>query len=357
MRAFDEVAAGRLQVAGERLVGAEYQMQRSRQHERRFAVDQRQRCVSGQADDGGVVGVADVIAAERAMRQRLAIVAGRAHPNRDARQPGDRLDDAIKLRRPEHAAELPEPRREIRDPHLGAVAVRQDGGNDRGVADILRLKIDHVLKHDVREAFFFAAGQQAAENRIAVEPRIAPPHDARAGIDQRRRAAIADHRQIEAVVDRARGAATRFALGTGRSIFGEDREIVCPVVHGAAPWFSVLWRRLAMRASQPRTDSGFSKWPLTSATTRPTEKPKPPNWDSMGNTGSSVVSSPTKIGVRPLNGGYVISSRTALALLMPAILTSKTSLPGSTSIEPRGAPAQMSWIAVRRVSPLSGANR
>ena len=53
-----------------------------------------------------------------------------------------------------------------------------------------------------------------------------------------------------------------------------------------------------MRASQARTDSGLSKCPLTSATMRPTEKPKPPNCEMTPNTGSSVVSSPMKIGLR-----------------------------------------------------------
>src|SRR5271157_2962144 len=159
MRAFYEVAARRLQIAGERLIGAEHQMQRPGQYERRLAVDQRQWRVGGEADYRGIVGIADVIAAERTMRQRLAVIAGRPHADGDARQPGERLDDAVELRRSEHATELAEPRREIRDLYLGAVTVSQDGGNNRAVTHILRLIVHHVLKQDIGETLFFAPRQ------------------------------------------------------------------------------------------------------------------------------------------------------------------------------------------------------
>ena len=52
VRALDEVAAGFLQIAGERLVRTEHQVQRPGENERRFAVDQRQRRVRGQPDHG-----------------------------------------------------------------------------------------------------------------------------------------------------------------------------------------------------------------------------------------------------------------------------------------------------------------
>src|ERR1700758_5522412 len=118
------------------------------------------------------------------------------------------------------------------------------------------------------------------------------------------------------MVNHAAGRGRRIVLGAGRSILGEHGEVVGPIVHNAVPW-PLRWPLLAMRESHARTDSGFSKWPLTSATTRPTEKPKPPNCERIGNTGSSVVSSPMKIGLRPLNSGYFINSPTGPAFLMP----------------------------------------
>ena len=123
--AVDEVAAGRLQVAGKRLVRPEHQVHRPREHERRLAVDQRQRRVGGQAYDGALAGIADVVAAKRVLHQRLAVVAGRAHPDGDARQAGDRLDDAKDLRRTENATELAEARHEVGDSGPCRLAIDQ----------------------------------------------------------------------------------------------------------------------------------------------------------------------------------------------------------------------------------------
>ena len=50
VRALEEIATGLLQVAGERLVRTEHQVQRAREHERRLAVDQRERRVRRQPD-------------------------------------------------------------------------------------------------------------------------------------------------------------------------------------------------------------------------------------------------------------------------------------------------------------------
>src|SRR6202043_1756534 len=151
----------------------------------------------------------------------------------------------------------------------------------------------------------FFSRHQPAEDRIAVEAGIAPPDEARVRIDQCGRAAVADD--------------------------GEIKPVIC---HSAEP-------SAAMRSSQARTDSGLSKWPLASAKTRPTEKPKPPKREMMPNTGSSVISSPMKIGLRSANGAKLISSHTAPALLMPAGLISTTNLPGRISTEPDSAPAQI----------------
>ena len=94
MGAFEKIAAGFLQVAGEWLVGTEYHVQRPRQHERRFAVDHRQRGVGGQTNGGAVAGVADMVAAERTVWNWLAVIVSRPHAHSDAWQAGQRLDDA-----------------------------------------------------------------------------------------------------------------------------------------------------------------------------------------------------------------------------------------------------------------------
>ena len=200
--AVDEIAAGLFQVAGEGFVGTKHQMQRPRQHERRLAVDQRQRRVGGQADHGRVVGIADVIAAERAVRQRLAVIAGRPHPDGDARQAGDRLDDAVELRRPEYAAELAKARREVGDPHLAAVVVGQHGARRSRCCAHIRIEIPPCRRARRRRSPFPPPRHQPAKDRIAVEARIAPPHDPRARIDQSGRAAVADDREIKAVIYR-----------------------------------------------------------------------------------------------------------------------------------------------------------
>ena len=200
VRPVGEFAAGRLQVAGKRLVRAEHEVYGARQDERRFALDQRQRRVGGEADDGVIAGIADVVAAERAMLQRLAVAEGRPHADGDARQTGDRLDNAKQLRRPEHAAELPEARDEIGDPHLPALTIGEHGRDDRGVADIFGLKLRQIVEHDVGESLLLLARQQSAEDRIAVEARIAPPHHARAGIDQSGRSPVPDDGQIQPVI-------------------------------------------------------------------------------------------------------------------------------------------------------------
>ncbi len=77
----------------------------------------------------------------------------------------------------------------------------------------------------------------------------------------------------------------------------------------------------------------------------------------MPKTGSSVVSSPMKIGLRSANGEKLISSHTASPLLMPAGLISTTNLPGRISTVPGGALAQIASTAVRTSSSLSGARR
>ena len=226
VRALGEFAAGRRQIALEGLVRPEHEVHRPGEHEGRLALDQRERRVRRQADHGALGGIADMVAAKRVVRERLAVVARGPHPDGDPRQAGDRLDDPIELRRPEHAAELAEARHEVGDLDLAAVAVGQHGRDDRRVAHVFRLKLRHVVEHDVGESLLLLARQQSAEDRVAVETRIAPPHDPRRRIDQCGRAPVPDDGQIQSV------ACHHPAL---------------------SPWSATI------RASHERTSSGLSK--------------------------------------------------------------------------------------------------
>src|SRR5262249_23690298 len=148
----------------------------------------------------GRARVSDVIAAQ-GVQSRLPIVMRGANPDGEARQPRDWLDHADELRGPERAAELIEARGEIGDSDHCALTIAHLGRANRGVADILRLDVDTSLEGDVRESLLFPARKQPAEDRIAVEARKTPPHDSRRGIDERSRAPVADHSEIQSVVD------------------------------------------------------------------------------------------------------------------------------------------------------------
>src|SRR5229473_945043 len=98
-------------------------------------------------------------------------------------------------------------------------------------------------------------------------------------------------------------------------------------------------------ASHSRTSRGSSKWSATPVARRPTENARPPKSGMIPNTASSVTSSPTKIGRRPLKGSWVINSTTPVALLKPECLISQTHFPGSTSIGAFGRSALISDTA------------
>ena len=205
-----------------------------RQDERRLALDIGERRVGGEADMRVAVPVADVAGAERAVGDRRAVIVRRPEADGDARHAGDRLDHPHQLRRAEHAIEILEARREIGDATAAPFLVGQDRLDDRGVAHIGRLDIGQVVEHDVGEALLLVAGEQAAEDRIAVEARKAPPHEARAGLDQRGGAAVADDGEIESVIRHLTSSFT-FLIAMSRR----------------AP--------LLMRSSQSRTSCGPSK--------------------------------------------------------------------------------------------------
>src|SRR6185312_11522664 len=206
---------------------------------------------------------------------------------------------------------------------LAALVIGQERGDDRGVAHIFGLIFRQVVEHDVGESLVLFAGQQSREDRVAVETRITPPDDPRTRIDQGSRPSIADDGKIQPMVFHPT----------------------------ASPRVDAIW------SNQARTSSGLLKWPSTPATVRPTENPKPPSCAMTGKTGSSVTSSPMKIGYRLWNGGNFISSATANALLTRAGLTSTTALPGKISTVPGGNWSQMATTAACSAGPRSGASR
>src|SRR5262249_61390846 len=184
-------------------------------------------------------------------------------------QPWHRFDHPDQLRRPEHAAELAEARREVSDAHGAALAVGQHRRYHGGIAQIFRLIVRHVVEHDVGKALLVVAGQKAAEDRVAVEARIAPPHQTRFRVDERSRAPVADDSEVEPVIG-----------------------------HEVAK--ASLWE---MWSSQRRTSVGSSKRASMPGTWRPTEMPMPSKSGRMSNTPRSVMSSPMNTGRRPANGG------------------------------------------------------
>ncbi len=222
--AVGELAAGRRQITGKLLVRPEDEINRPGQHEGRLALHIGQRRVGGQPDRRRPVMETDVVAADRMPFARLPVIVGRAAPDGDARQTGDRLDDADQLRRPKNPAVLAEPRRQVGDPHRTPVVIGEHRRDDGGVAHIFRLDVDQPVEDDVGKTLLLAAGEQPAEDRIAVEARKAPPHDARRRVYQGRRSSIPD-----------------------------DGEIQSMVSH-----FPSIPSPLAMRASQRRTSRGVS---------------------------------------------------------------------------------------------------
>src|SRR5262245_49003825 len=128
----------------------------------------------------------------------------RAKTDSDAGHPSDRLDDADDLRRAKGASVNLEARREIGDPHPGALVVNQLGYHDSGVADVVRANLGLTFEDDVGKTLVIGSRKQAGENWIAVITRQAPPHDPRRRFKQCGGTAIADDREIESVVGHTR---------------------------------------------------------------------------------------------------------------------------------------------------------
>ena len=221
------------------LVDPEHQMQGSREDERRLTLDIGQRRIGGEPDDGALVDIANVVAADGMLGERVAIVVRRTETNGHAGQPGHRLDHPDELRRSKNAAELAIAGGKIGDADGAAVAVGQYGRDHRGIAQIFRLEIGHVVEDDIGKSLLVVARQQPTEDRVTVEARITPPYQARRGIDERSRAPIADDRKIKPMIDHEAASAS-------------VREIC---------------------SSQWRTSVGRSKHDLTPGTLRPDRDP------------------------------------------------------------------------------------
>src|SRR5262245_45625704 len=101
------------------------------------------------------------------------------------RQAGHWLDHSDKLRRSKQAAELAKTRRKVGDADGTALTIGENRRHDRRIPKVLRLKIGHAIENDVRKSFFFVAGKEPAEDRVAVEARVTPPHQTRRRIDKR----------------------------------------------------------------------------------------------------------------------------------------------------------------------------
>ena len=133
--------------------------------------------IGGQAQRLRSTGVAHVVGTERTRGAGPAIVERRPHPDLDAGHARHRLDAPEDLRRIEDALKALEAGREIGDADLVAGAVANGGLQNRGVAQIGRLRDHCVLDLDVAETLVFVARQQPGKQRVGIEAGEAPPHD------------------------------------------------------------------------------------------------------------------------------------------------------------------------------------
>src|SRR5262249_20993412 len=117
-----------------------------------------------------------MIAAEVVVGELVAVIVRRAETKRDPRQAGHWLDHSYKLRGAKHAAELAKTRGKVGDADGATLTIGENRRHDRRIAKVLRLKIGHVVEHDVRKSFLFVARKEPAEDRVAVEARVTPPH-------------------------------------------------------------------------------------------------------------------------------------------------------------------------------------
>ena len=199
--ALDEFAAGRCQVALERLVRRRTRGAPAGEHERRLAVDVAR---AARRSSGGSrcprrnsgYGCCQASAARAACRSRWSGRIRMVMRGRPATGSMMRKSCGGRKTRPNWRKRGTKSVMRTLPP----CAIGQHGRNDRRVAQIFGLILRHVVEHDVGEALLLLARQQSAEDRVAVEARIAPPDDPRARIDQCGRAPVADDGKIQPMV-------------------------------------------------------------------------------------------------------------------------------------------------------------
>ena len=158
--------------------------------------DERHRPIGRQADDHIVRPEADVIAAPRRLGRRRAIIEARLDPNADPADSTCRLDPADQHGGAVHAAILLEAGGEIGDPHAAALGVGQRRFQDRAVAVIGLRAGGEAFELDIHEPAIFII-QQAAEDRVGIEPGMAVPDMPALPVDQSADDAIADDGEVE----------------------------------------------------------------------------------------------------------------------------------------------------------------
>src|SRR6185312_12953424 len=269
----EKLPAGGVDRAQEGFVLTEDQVHRTREWEGDLVDDVGERRVRGQPQDLSAADVANMIGADDHIGRRTSVIVRRPDANSDARQAGERFDPPDDLRRPILAFKSLEPRPEIGNAHFGAMRVGQNGLDDGRIALVARTGLHDIRERDLAEPNLLVVGQQPRKNRIGIEIRETPPHDARIAVDEGGGAGVADQRQIEILAFRM--TAPRHAPSS----------------------------RPAYSASQSRTALGCVNVPMAPGRLLPTEKSYLPRAATTAKPLSSVVSSPTKTGVRPRNGG------------------------------------------------------
>jgi hypothetical protein len=141
-----------------------------------------------------------VVAADRHVGPRGAVVVHRAHAHDDPGTAGDTLDLPDQRHRMEHPAMLQETRHAIGDLDRVACRVGEPGDQDRRIVDVALLALRHADQGDAEQAAlpsFFGDIEQRAKRRVTVESRQAPPHDVAARVDEKPDCAVADQCKIE----------------------------------------------------------------------------------------------------------------------------------------------------------------
>ncbi len=188
-------------VAIDRLVDAEQQVNRPVEQMRRLAERVDDRHVGRQAHGLPCVHVTDVMAAARDFGSPRAIVEARVEAQAKRRMPLYRPDAPDHQQWLERAPAVAEARREVGNLRDVARAVDQRRLEDRRVGHVTLARFDEIVDFD-REAAGHAVrrrfAEQCVQHRITVRARHAAPDHRPGTIDQRVERAVADEPEFEA---------------------------------------------------------------------------------------------------------------------------------------------------------------